>query len=138
MDQLIYLLKGMAIVNRLLRDKGVADHEASVFIVDGLFTTITNANFDNRMLDEYLDRAVELKNILIGTAKKHGLEVPALPEVSYHPAKEEYGELSVVENGGTLNEEFFSVLYEKNDDIRGLKQLAIYGSLLYKSDAADE
>ena len=127
MDQLIYLLKGIAVVNRLLREKGTADHDASVFIVDGLFTTITNANFNNEMLDGYLDKAVEIKNILCGTAKKHGIELPPLPEVSYHPTKEEYGKLPIVEGGGNLSEEFFSVLYEKDPDIRGLKQLAIFG-----------
>lgn len=127
MDQLIYLLKGIAVVNRLLREKGAADHDASVFIVDGLFTTITNANFNNEMLDEYLDKAVEIKNILSGTAKKHGIELSPLPEVSYQPTKDDYGKLPIVEGGGNLSEEFFSVLYEKDPDIRGLKQLTIFG-----------
>ena len=127
MDQLLYLVRGMAIVNRALREKGAADRDASHFIIDALFTTITNANFDNEMLDGYISKAIELKNILIGTAKKRGIEVPYMPEVSFHIPKEEYGKLGVVDAGGSLDGEFFSVLYEKNEDIRGLKQLAIYG-----------
>ena len=126
MDQLLYLVRGMAIVNRALREKGTADRDASHFIIDALFTTITNANFDNEMLDGYISKAIELKNILIGTAKKRGIEVPYMPEVSFHIPKEEYGKLGVVDAGGSLDGEFFSVLYEKNEDIRGLKQLAIY------------
>ena len=124
MDQLLYAVRGLAIVNCEMRRVGNADPVVSRFIADALFTTITNANFDNDMLDGYLDRAFELKNIAIGTAKKEGIELPDLPEVSFYLKKEDYGKL---ENSGNLDEEIYSVLYEKNPDIRGLKQLAIYG-----------
>lgn len=127
MDQLLYAACGMAIVNNLLREKGESSREASRFIVDALFVTITNANFDNAMLDEYLDKAFELKNILIGTAKKRGIELPNLPQVWFHIPKDEYGVLKEVEAGGTLSGELFSVLFEKDENIRGLKQLAMYG-----------
>ncbi len=127
MDQLLYIIRGMAIVNRILREKGVADCNASHFIIDALFTTITNANFDNAMLDGFIDKGLEMKNELIGTAKKRGITLPYMSEVSYHITKENYGRLEVVEAGGALDEEIFSVLNDKNEDIRGLKQLAIYG-----------
>ena len=55
------------------------------------------------------------------------MEPAYMPEVSYHIDRKDYGRLNVVEAGGSLDGEFFSVLYEKNPDIRGLKQLAIYG-----------
>lgn len=127
MDQLLYITRGIAIVNRQLRQAGAASREASHFIIDALFTTITNANFDNDMLDGYLTRGLELKNELEGTMKKRGMEPPFMPEVSYHIDKGDYGRLDVVEHGGDLPEETFSVLHEKNEDIRGLKQLAMYG-----------
>lgn len=127
MDQLLYAVRGLAIVNCEMRRKGHPDRGVSHFIIDALFTTITNADFDNDMLDRYLDRAFELKNIAIGTAKKEGIDLPDMPEVWFHIGKEEYGQLNVEQHGGDLNEEFFSVLHEKNPDIRGLKQLAMYG-----------
>lgn len=127
MDQLLYAVRGLAIINCAMRGKGHADRNISHFIIDALFTTITNADFDNSMLDGFLDKAFELKNIAIGTAKKEGIELPFMPEVSFHLEKEYYGRLEVVEHGGSLDEEIFSVLYEKNPDIRGLKQLAMYG-----------
>ena len=46
MDQLLYITRGLAIVNRQLREKDAASREASHFIIDALFTTITNADFD--------------------------------------------------------------------------------------------
>lgn len=127
MDQLLYIVRGMAIANRILREKGAAGRSASRFIIDALFATITNANFDNEMLDGFIDKGLEMKNELIGTAKKRGIDLPYMPEVSYHIAKENYGRLEVVEAGGSLGEEIFSVLHDKNEDIRGLKQLAVYG-----------
>lgn len=127
MDQLLYVTRGIAILNRLLRDKGEPDKEASRFIIDALFTTITNANFDNDRLDCYLEKGFELKNRLEGTAKKRGIEIPYFPEVTYHIPKEDYGKTEVLEAGGELSDEIFSVLNEKNPDIRGLKQLAMYG-----------
>lgn len=127
MDQLLYLTRGIATVNDQLRHKDAPSREASHFIIDALFTTITNADFDNDMLDRYLTRALELKNVLEGTVKKLGMEPAYMPEVSYHIDRKDYGRLNVVEAGGSLDGEFFSVLYEKNPDIRGLKQLAIYG-----------
>lgn len=127
MDQLLYITRGIAILNRQLREKGEASRQASHFIIDALFTTITNADFSNEMLDGYLTRGLALKNVLEGTVKERGMEPPFMPEVSFHIDKADYGRLDVVEHGGTLAEEFFSVLHEKNEDIRGLKQLVIYG-----------
>lgn len=127
MDQLLYITRGIAIVNRQLREKGNASRKASHFIIDALFTTITNANFDNDQLDCYISRGLAIKDELEGTVKKEGMEPPYMPEVSYHISPENYGRLEVVEHGGTLDEEIFSVLNEKNEDIRGLKQLAVYG-----------
>ena len=76
MDLLLYATAGVAIINRALREKGEPSREASHQVIDALFTTITNANFDNPMLDGYIRRAFELKNILAGTAKKQEVGLP--------------------------------------------------------------
>ncbi len=117
MDLLLYCVRGISLINRELREKGNASREASHFVMDALFTTITNANFDNPSLDDYIRRGFELKNILAGTAKKEGIELPDLPEVEFFAKPEEAIEL----------ENVTGVLAEPNEDIRGLKQLAIYG-----------
>ncbi len=117
MDLLLYAVRGMAVVNRELRRVHGADREASHFIIDALFTTITNANFDNDMLDGYVSRAFELKNLLCAKAKKEGIALPELPEVEFHATPDQY----------EMAEELTGVLSEKNEDIRGLKQLAVFG-----------
>ncbi|MCM1520755.1 MAG: hydroxylamine reductase [Lachnoclostridium sp.] len=117
MDLLLYAVRGISIINRALREKGEPDREASHLVIDSLFATITNANFDNDALDGYIRRAFEMKNILAGTAKKQGIELPDLPQVEFQATPDEAEKC----------EEFTGVLAEANDDIRGLKQLAIYG-----------
>ncbi len=117
MDLLLYCVRGISLINRALREKGNPSRQASHFVMDALFTTITNANFDNPSLDDYIRRGFELKNILAGTAKKKGIALPDLPEVEFHAKPEEAMEL----------EKITGVLAELNEDIRGLKQLAIYG-----------
>lgn len=117
MDLLLYAVRGIAIINRALREKGEPDCDASHFVIDALFTTITNANFYNDSLDGFIRKAFELKNILAGTAKKRGIELPDLPQVEFFATPDEADKC----------ESFTGVLAEPNEDIRGLKQLAIYG-----------
>lgn len=117
MDLLLYAVQGISLINRELRVKAEPSHEASRFVVDALFTTITNANFDNPSLDGYIIRAFELKNILAGKAKRQGIELPDLPQVEFLASPDDAMALEAVTG----------VLAEPNPDLRGLKQLPIYG-----------
>lgn len=117
MDLLLYAVQGISLINRELRVKAEPSHEASRFVVDALFTTITNANFDNPSLDGYIIRAFELKNILAGKAKRQGIELPDLPQVEFLASPDDAMALEAVTG----------VLAEPNPGLRGLKQLAIYG-----------
>lgn len=117
MDLLLYAVRGIALINRELREKGEPDRDASHLVIDSLFTTITNANFDNPSLDGFIDRAFEMKNLLAGKAKKQGIALPALPQVEFQAMAAEAGRYECVTG----------VLAESDPDIRGLKQLIIYG-----------
>lgn len=117
MDLLLYAVAGIAAINRALRAKGLSSVEASHTVIDALFTTITNANFDNDSLDDYIRRAFEVKKQLLDTARKHGVTLPSLPQIEFLAAPDE----------AEKYEEVTGVLAEKDADIRGLKQLAVYG-----------
>ena len=117
MDVLIYAVRGEAIVNRALRAKGAADTAASRRMLDALFSTITNANFDDEALKMRIAEALATKNRLIGTAEKRGIALPDMPEVKFRPAPSEY-EAEAAKVG---------VLSMRDEDIRSLKQLIIYG-----------
>ncbi len=58
-----------------------------------------------------------MKNELIETAKKRGIALPDMPEVAFNPTPAEY-EATAAKVGVTS---------EKNEDIRSLKQMIIYG-----------
>ena len=117
MDVLLYAVRGEAIVNRALREKGDPDIKASRQILDALFCTITNANFDDQAIGQRIAAALAVKNELIGTAKKRGIELPDMPEVTFHPQPSQYETVA-----GEVG-----VLSMQDEDVRSLKQLAIYG-----------
>lgn len=89
MDLLLYGVRGVAAINRALREKNEPSREASHLVIDALFTTITNANFDDASLDDFIGRAFEIKNLLAGTAKKQGVELPDLPIVEFYATPDE-------------------------------------------------
>jgi hydroxylamine reductase len=60
-DLIIYNLKGLGEYYYQVRKIGFKDIEIDRWIVKGLFTTVTNVNFDNDRLKEILNRTFELK-----------------------------------------------------------------------------
>lgn len=118
MDLLLYVTRGVAILNDALRGHGAAQRNASHQIIDALFTTITNANFDDEALDGYIRRAFQVKRELKALCKDMGVKIPSVPEVGLEAEPVDYERLEGVTG----------VLAETDPDKRGLKQLAIYGA----------
>ncbi len=117
MDMLLYITRGIAALNREMRRLGEPSREADRFVVDALFVTITNANFDDIALDAYIERAFKVRNLLEGTLKKMGVEIPDRPDIIFTGTPDKAEEY-LAETG---------VLADPNPDTRGLKQLAIFG-----------
>lgn len=118
MDLLLYATRGVAILNEKLREAGAAQRDASHQVIDALFTTITNANFDNDSLDGFIRRAFQMKRELKAKCEELGIEIPDAPEVTLEADPADYEKLEPVTG----------VLAETDADKRGLKQLAIYGT----------
>ena len=118
MDLLLYATRGVAILNEKLREAGAAQRNASHQVIDALFTTITNANFDNDSLDGFIRRAFQMKRELKAKCEELGIEIPDAPEVTLEAEPADYEKLEPVTG----------VLAEPDADKRGLKQLAIYGA----------
>ncbi|WP_438589752.1 hypothetical protein [Duncaniella muris] len=98
----------MAIVNRQLQKKGASSKDASRFIVDALFTTITNANFDNDMLDGYITKPRPEKQ-LEGESKSAAWSLLSCLRCRIHIPKRNNGVHEVIEHSGTLEEEITPV-----------------------------
>jgi len=61
-DLLIYDMKGIAVLAKNLKNAGVeVDMSVGLFLAQGLFTTITNANFDNASLESWIKRSQVIK-----------------------------------------------------------------------------
>lgn len=61
-DLLIYDMKGIAVLAKSLKKAGVeVDMSVGLFLAQGLFTTITNANFDNASLESWIKRSQVIK-----------------------------------------------------------------------------
>ncbi len=117
MDALLYAVRGEAAVNRALREKGASNKDASRAILDALFCTITNANFDDEAVKARIRRALAGRDALIDTAKKIGVTLPEMDEIRFSVTPENYADAAA--RTGVMSEE--------NEDLRSLKQLIVYG-----------
>ncbi len=117
MDLLMYATRGQSIVNRALRTVGADSLAASRQMVDALFATITNANFDDDAIKARIEKMFVTKAELSQLAQQKGVQVPALPEVNYYVARADYEKVAPT----------LTILTEKDEDIRSLKELAVYG-----------
>ena len=61
-DLLVYITKGVAMWAHRARELGVKDHQADVFVVEALFTTVTNVNFDPETVAALVRKGVEIRD----------------------------------------------------------------------------
>lgn len=60
-DFLNYSLKCISVYANLARDLGIRDRDVDLFVIEGLFTTVTNVNFSSQKISEMIYRAYEVK-----------------------------------------------------------------------------
>lgn len=63
-DQLIYALRTLARIMLEAREQGVQRQDVDDFLLAGLFSTLTNVNFDETVLEEHIKTAVRLREEL--------------------------------------------------------------------------
>ena len=61
-DLLVYTLKGIAFWADKARSQGKKDQEIDRFMIDGLFTTVTNVDFDAPAISKFIIEGVRLRN----------------------------------------------------------------------------
>ncbi len=117
-DLLIFNLKGIALIAEASKAAGVAvPTSAAVFISQALFTTITNANFNDENLVLWVNRAQVLKKELTDAAgDKIGSDL--------HESATWYSN-DVASFQGKA--ETVGVLATENEDVRSLRELLVLG-----------
>jgi hydroxylamine reductase len=115
-DLLIHTLKGIGIIHSMADLPESEVMESGRFAIEGLFATITNANFDETRFIQYIDRALKLRDALV---KKAGLDVSELHDAATWTGS---GRADYEKKAPRVG-----VLATENEDVRSLRELMIYG-----------
>ena len=124
-DLLIYVLRGIAVYGEKGSELGVSIKENGLFAAQALFTTITNANWDNdrfvETIKEGLKRREALKNEVMAAYKeKHGKDFDEKLHDSATWFSDDMAEFE--EKAKSVG-----VLATENEDVRSLRELLIIG-----------
>ncbi len=114
MDLLIYSLQGLSVY---AEKAGSLDRKYGVFVCQSLFTTVTNANFDEDRIADLIRKALVLRDEVKAKARVsgEGLHDSALWSSD---SKEDFIQKSL---------QVSPLSYSDNEDIRSLKSLVLFG-----------
>jgi hydroxylamine reductase len=119
-DVLLYALKGLAFVAATARKSGVTDPNVGRALYEGLFATITNANFDKDVFIERIRETITLREELKKRFDSKGGRLPvSIPMAARFDPKTETEMLDAWTAA--------SFLAIENADIRALRSLVIFG-----------
>lgn len=141
-DLLIYDMKGIAVLAKNLKQAGVeVDMSVGLFLAQGLFTTITNANFDDKSLEDWIKRSQSVKARLkeqlegqLGIEKKTSIMSKLIRFLGggqekseelllHHSALWFSGDTAVFQEKAKT----VGVLATENEDVRSLRELLTLG-----------
>jgi hydroxylamine reductase len=118
-DLLIYTCAGLAEVALLAEEKGVKKPEVDFFLMEAMFSTLTNVDFDPERIRDYIEKAVELRESL----KKEANIQTDSPISNFKPAKS----MEELIKQGEEREIEPKVFREEGEDVGSLKLTILYG-----------
>lgn len=140
-DLLIYVTKGLSEVTTRLRKEGKAiSKDVNHYITLNLFTTITNANFDDEVFYARVKETLAMKNELMGQlSDTSNLSAAATWDVEEDKKSGFLATLKKIVSGNNDGKEVNAMLKAKadsaevgvlateNEDVRSLRELITYG-----------
>jgi len=120
-DLFVHLLKGLSYYTLEAKKSGVDYANADVFITEGLFTTITNANFSKDVFVKKIKETIALREAIKVNLQKAGVKVELTSKDFY--TWNEQGEEKIVAKAFTID----SKIDAPNEDVRSLRALTLYG-----------
>ena len=119
-DLLVYIAKGVAILNSIANEADVEIDEADKFIYEALFMTITNANFDDKKIVDKVYAGIGLRKAIKVQLEEAKVMLPAdlHSSTSWEPTTAEELE---------RKSKLVGVKVEADENIRSLKELVLYG-----------
>ncbi|MHB1407289.1 MAG: hydroxylamine reductase [Desulfitobacteriaceae bacterium] len=118
-DLLIYTLKGISIYAVQARAMGIERADVDKFIMESLFTTITNVNFDKNSLIEKVRLGLALRTELKNEILAAGGTLPT----NLHESATWYAD----NTADFERKAAAGILATENEDIRSLRELLTYG-----------
>jgi len=126
-DLLVYVAKGVSNWAIRARKLGVVNREADIFVIEALFTTVTNVNFDSDTLINLIRTGVEvrdnIRDLYFSACAEQGLE----PEELSGPAVWEMPENETEIESEAVKLSIAERLEDPGKDITGLEELITYG-----------
>ncbi len=114
-DLLVWVIRGIGVMAEKLE---AVPTEINHFVLEGLFATITNANFDDASIKAKITKGLKYRDELKKTCLGKGIELPAFEAISWTPVSEaEYDTKAPV----------VGILSAENEDVRSLRELLTYG-----------
>jgi len=114
-DDLIYVLKSIAFYNQKARKAGISEKSTDEFMLDALFSTITNTDFRATGIQNRINRGFGIQNEIRQKLQDNnaldGNDLPAIATLTPE----------------TLRDRNTSMLATEDKDIRSLRELLIYG-----------
>lgn len=118
-DLLIYTLKGIAVYALEARKLNIVRPDVDKFIMESLFCTITNANFDKNRFVERIQAGLTLREGLKEEILQAGGTLPeVLPDAATWTGSPDQFAAKAAQVG---------VLATENEDVRSLRELLTYG-----------
>ncbi|MDK2799038.1 MAG: hydroxylamine reductase [Clostridiales bacterium] len=118
-DLLIYTLKGISLYNVKAAELGAPNKEANKFIMESLFMTITNANFDRKAFVERIQQGLALRDKVKEEVVKAGGNISDIT----HDAATWFAQPDAYEQKAAV----VGILATENEDVRSLRELLTYG-----------
>ncbi|WNY23245.1 Hydroxylamine reductase [Methanimicrococcus hongohii] len=116
-DRLIYALKGYAFCNSRGRLKGCNDPDFGPFVMEALFSTLTNVNFDAVYFEDMIQNTLRRRDVVrdnVHGGAPPGPQAPNAAVITYDELMEKTAEE-------------IGVLSTENVDVRSLRETLIYG-----------
>ena len=118
-DLLLSVVRGIGTIAHQFNQAELEYNRTRVadYLTDALFSTITNANFDDQAILNKVDVGIALKKQLLHLAQQHNIHLPDYQEVRWGGEKADFDAEGQRE----------SILRNENADLRSLKELTVLG-----------
>ncbi|MFQ3548704.1 MAG: hydroxylamine reductase [Armatimonadota bacterium] len=127
LDVLLYNTKGISMYAHRARELGASNHDIDLFMIEALFTTVTNVNFDPERIESLIKKSVVIKDKAKELYEDACVKADKTPEILSGPAEFEPADNreALLDQGKAI-----SITARKQslgEDITGLQELVTYG-----------